>query len=45
MKATYAILILLIIMVSCKKEKPDPIARTIRGFIGYAAFIEKMRAI
>lgn len=28
-----------------EKEKPDPIARTIRGFIGYAAFIEKMRAI
>ena len=28
-----------------EKEKPDPIARTIQGFIGYAAFIEKVRAI
>jgi len=28
-----------------EKEKSDPIARTIRGFIGYAAFIEKVRAI
>ncbi|MGG2083249.1 SGNH/GDSL hydrolase family protein [Lysinibacillus pakistanensis] len=28
-----------------EKKKPDSIARTIQGFIGYAAFIDKARAI
>ncbi len=28
-----------------EEKKPDSIARIIQGFIGYAAFIEKMRAI